>query len=486
MRSDRLKKTLEHLRRTLAPPEEGARTDGQLLASFVATRDESAFAALMHRHGRMVFGVCRRVLGHIHDAEDAFQATFLVLARKASSLRNAEAVANWLYGVAFRTALEAKTRNARRRGREQSLDNVPPPEAPAEQPRDWLVLLERAVSGLPERYRTPLVLCHLQGHSRQVAARQLGLPEGTLSSRLATARQLLAKRLARHRLALSMGVVLTALSDEAVTAALPSSLIASTVQDALRIATGQPVTTPAAVLMKEVLHTMLLTKVKLATVFLAMVGVMSVLTASFFAPMRAADEKRAEPNPAPAPAVKKTLATKITHRENDIGDVASVLHITKHVCAVELQPLEGFASFSVVVEVYKDGKKRNTYGDNGVYSLANPTGAEVALFASDLDYLPLANAPKNHFRMQINVNLSSRNGGGVGGNNTVDVPKEMFDFSRAGGSSFSREAASATEVPLFWLTARSKEVIGMPTVSGVIEKNSKGDLLIAYLRLRKE
>jgi len=202
--------------------------------------------------------------------------------------------------------------------------------------------------------------------------------------------------------------------------------------------------------------------------------------------MRAADEKPAEPNPAPAPAVKKTLATKITHRENDIGDVASVLHITKQVCAVELQPLEGFASFSVVVEVYKDGKKRNTYGDNGVYSLANPTGAEVALFASDLDYLPLANAPKNHFRMQINVNLSSRNGAAVGGNSTVDVPKEMFDFSRAGGSSFSREAASATEVPLFWLTARSKEVIGMPTVSGVIEKNSKGDLLIAYLRLRKE
>src|SRR5581483_11869583 len=189
MRSDGLKRTLDHLRQTLASPEESARTDGQLVASFVASRDECAFAALVRRHGRMVLGVCRRVLGHVHDAEDAFQATFLVLARKASSLRNSESVGSWLYGVAYRTALEAKTQNIRRHCRERPLDNVPSPEVPAEEPRDWLPLLERAVSGLPERYRTPVVLCHLEGRSRQEAARQLGLPEGTLSSRLATARQ---------------------------------------------------------------------------------------------------------------------------------------------------------------------------------------------------------------------------------------------------------------------------------------------------------
>ncbi len=487
MRSDGLKRTLDHLRQTLASPEESARTDGQLVASFVASRDECAFAALVRRHGRMVLGVCRRVLGHVHDAEDAFQATFLVLARKASSLRNSESVGSWLYGVAYRTALEAKTQNIRRHCRERPLDNVPSPEVPAEEPRYWLPLLERAVSGLPERYRTPVVLCHLEGRSRQEAARQLGLPEGTLSSRLATARQLLAKRLARHRLALSMGMVLAALADELACAALPSSLLVSTVQDALRIAAGQPVTTPAAVLMKEVLQMMLLTKLKLATVFLAIVGVMGVLTASFFAPMRAADDKPAEAKPAPEAAAKKTLATKITHREDDIGDVASVLHITKRVCAVELRPMEGFASFSLAVEIYKDGKKRNTYGDNGVYSLANATGAKVALFAADLNYLPLANAQKDHYRMQISVNFSSRNGAGSGGNSTIDVPKALFDFSSEVGSGwFSAGAASATEVPLFYLTARSKQVTGMPTVSGVIEKNSEGDLLIVYLRMRKE
>ncbi|HTU93277.1 MAG TPA: RNA polymerase sigma factor, partial [Gemmataceae bacterium] len=383
MKSDGLKKTLDHLRYTLAPPEESARSDGQLLAAFIANRDESAFAALVRRHGRMVLGVCRRVLGHVQDAEDAFQATFLVLARKAPSLRNGEAVGNWLYGVAYRTALEAKTQNARRRSREQPLDNVPSPEVAAEEPRDWLPLLERALNSLPERYRTPLILCHLEGRSRQEAARQLGLPEGTLSSRLATARKLLAKRLARHRLALSMGVALAALTDETASAAVPASLLVSTIQDALRIAAGQTVATPAAVLMKEVLQMMLLTKLKFAAVLLATVGVMGVLAASFFAPMRAADDKPAEPKPAPPPAVKKTLATKITHRADDIGDVASLLHITKRVCEVELQPLKGRTNLSVEMDLYKDGKKQPTHFSSGLSSTYEaPVRAKVALLAA--------------------------------------------------------------------------------------------------------
>jgi RNA polymerase sigma factor (sigma-70 family) len=490
MMSDGLKKTLEQLRQTLAPAEESARTDGQLLASFVASRDESAFAALVRRHGRMVFGVCRRVLGHVQDAEDAFQATFLVLACKASSLRDGEAVGNWLYGVAYRTALESKTRKARRHSRERPLDNVPSPEVPPEEPRDWLPLLEQALNGLPQRYRTPLVLCHLEGRSRQEVAHQLGLPEGTLSSRLATARQLLAKRLARHRLALPMGVILATLADETASAAVPASLLVSMVQDALRIAAGQTVATPAAVLMKKVLQMMLLTKLKVAGVFLAAVGVIGVLAASFFAPMRAADDKPVEPKP--ALEAKKTLATKITHHERDLGDVAPMLGIVKRVCEVELQPRKGPGCFHVVVEIYKDGKKRKSFGEEDSHSVDNPIRAQIALLGVDLDHLPLNGGDKKHCRMQLDFNLLGSGGSRGDSSVTIDIEKELFDFGSVGGGGigggdwFPREAGSATETPLFWLVARSNRSFGDSTVSGVIKKNPKGDLLIAYLRERKQ
>ena len=486
MMSDGLKKTLEQLRQTLAPAEESGRTDGQLLASFVANRDESAFAALVRRHGRMVFGVCRRVLRHVQDAEDAFQATFLVLACKASSLRDGEAVGNWLYGVAYRTALESKTRKARRRSREQPLDNVPSPEVSTEEPRDWLPLLERAVNGLPQRYRMPLVLCHLEGRSRQEVARQLGLPDGTLSSRLATARRLLAKRLARHQQALSMGVILAALADESASAAVPASLLVATIQDALRIAAGQTIATPAAVLMKEVMQMMLLTKLKFAGVFLAAVGVMGMLAASFFAPMRAADEKPAEPKPAPQPAAQEKLVKKITHRENDIGDVESLLHIRKQMCEVELKPLKDRTLLGVDIEVYKDGRKMKTYKEGNV-SAAKAIGAKIALLAADLDYLRLADAHEKHCRMKIELKVYSDEGS-AGTASEIDIPKELFDFTRVNSQyTFSAEGGSATEMPLFWFqTNRSNEFIGANTMAELLKRNPKGDFLTVYLRVRKK
>src|SRR5947209_15313884 len=117
----------------------GGQTDGQLLACFAATRDEASFAALVRRHGPMVLGVCRRVLGHHHDAEDAFQATFLVLARKAATVRPPELVGNWLYGVAYRTALELRGRVARRRAREKPMSATTEPSAP--DPNGWADLL---------------------------------------------------------------------------------------------------------------------------------------------------------------------------------------------------------------------------------------------------------------------------------------------------------------------------------------------------------
>src|SRR5438552_13817363 len=158
-------------------------TDGQLLARFVATRDEATFAALVRRHGPMVLGVCRRVLGHFHDAEDAFQATFLVLARKAASVCRRDSVSCYLHGVAYHTAMRAATAIARRRKRERQVDNMPHPAVAPPEAQDWLPLLDRELNRLPEKYRSAIVLCDLEGRMRREAARLLNIAEGTLSSR---------------------------------------------------------------------------------------------------------------------------------------------------------------------------------------------------------------------------------------------------------------------------------------------------------------
>jgi RNA polymerase sigma factor (sigma-70 family) len=266
-------KVLEHLRRSL--PSAAGLSDGQLLARFVAGHDEAAFATLVRRHGSMVLGVCLRLLRHHHDAEDAFQATFLLLARKAASLADGESVGGWLYGVAYRTALEARAVNARRRARERQVDMMPHPVVLPAEPQEWRPLLDRELSRLPARYKAPVVLCDLEGLTRKAAAVQLGLPEGTLSSRLATARRMLAKRLSRYGLAVSGGGLATALAQGAP-AAVPAPLTSATIQAAVLLAAGPavPALTPAAALMKEVLKTMFLTKLKVAVTAVMAVAVL--------------------------------------------------------------------------------------------------------------------------------------------------------------------------------------------------------------------
>ena len=190
---------IRHLRRAVLRQDAAGWTDGQLLASFIDQKDEAAFEALVRRHGPMVFGVCRRVVRNHHDAEDAFQATFLVLARKASSVRPRERLANWLHGVALRTAMKAKAMTAKRRGREKQVTEMPEPEAAQQdQWRDLQPLLDQELNGLPENYRLPILLCDLEGKTIKEATRQLGWPQGTLAGRLARGRKLLAKRLANR------------------------------------------------------------------------------------------------------------------------------------------------------------------------------------------------------------------------------------------------------------------------------------------------
>ena len=228
------------LRRAALSPEMADLTDAQLLDCFLAYQDEAAFETLLRRHGPMVLGVCQRVLGNAHDATDAFQAAFLVLVSKATSIRDREKVGNWLYGVAHRTAREARAVLARRRAVEKQVQDMPHPQVqPDGMEREVLAVLDEELSRLPEKYRMPVVLCELEGRSRKDVARQLRLPEGTVSSRLATARKMLAARLTRRGLALSSGALAMALSHKAASAAVPAALMISTLNMVTLFSTGQ-------------------------------------------------------------------------------------------------------------------------------------------------------------------------------------------------------------------------------------------------------
>ncbi len=302
---------------------DAALTDGQLLDRFLAARDEAAFAALVRRHAAMVLGVCRRTLAHDQDAEDAFQATFLVLVKRAAAVVPRDAVGPWLHGVAYRTALEARARNLRRRAREKQVSELPHPIAPADPPRgDWRPLLDGELSRLPAKYRLPVVLCDLEGRGRPEVSRRLGVPEGTLSSRLARGRKMLARRLSRRGVTLAAAALAGEMAREAAVAA-PAPLVASTVHAAARVAAGQALSgaaaAPVAALAQGVLHAMALTKLKnLATllVILTLFGTGAGLlarggaadpaasgVAAVVAPERGEKKAAGEPTRPPGPAL---------------------------------------------------------------------------------------------------------------------------------------------------------------------------------------
>ncbi|HEY7428790.1 MAG TPA: sigma-70 family RNA polymerase sigma factor [Gemmataceae bacterium] len=261
--------------------QDGARlTDGQLLARFVEQRDNAAVAALVRRHGPMVWGLCQRVLRNHHDAEDAFQATFLVLARRAAVIAPREMVVNWLYGVAFRTALKARATLAKRRTRERQVMTMPEiAREPQDLRHDLQAVLDQELNRLPDKYRVAIVLCDLEGKSRTEAARQLGVPSGTVAARLTRGRALLGKRLARHGLAVSGAALAAVLSAQAASACRPSSLMSSTIKALTALSTGQAASTglvsaPVAALTEGMVKTMFLSKVKIAT------GIVLALTVS--------------------------------------------------------------------------------------------------------------------------------------------------------------------------------------------------------------
>lgn len=277
MAHGQLTSVLRHIRHLIGSHTATDQADGQLLHRFVHDRDEAAFAALVERHGPMVLGVSRRIVGDANAADDVFQATFLVLVRKAAHLRQWGSLGNWLYTVAYHLALKTRAQEARRRAREKEVIDMP--QAPAD--GAWAELrpvLDAELGRLPDKYRSAIVLCYLEGKTNEEAARALGWPTGTLKVRLMRARDLLRARLARRGLTLSAPVLAPALAEPA-SAAVPPLLYETTLNAVTLFAAGNATAAGAvsgrAVLMAEgVLKTMFLTKLKAAAAVLIAVVLM--------------------------------------------------------------------------------------------------------------------------------------------------------------------------------------------------------------------
>jgi RNA polymerase sigma factor (sigma-70 family) len=276
MATSQMAVVIQHLRRVL--PDGAGLTDEQLLVNYISRRDEAAFAALVRRHGPMVWGVCSRVLRNHHDAEDAFQATFLVFVRRAASIASRGLLANWLYGVAHLTALKARATAAKRKGRERQVTEMPEPAVTQrDQLRDLQPVLDQELSRLPDHYRSVIVLCDLEGKTRKEIAVQLGCPEGTVASRLVRARTMLAKRLTNRGVPLLAGALAALLSQNVTSAGMPDSVVSSTITAGGFFATRQvaatgPVSVKVAALAEGVLKAMMISKLKAVVAVVLVLG----------------------------------------------------------------------------------------------------------------------------------------------------------------------------------------------------------------------
>jgi RNA polymerase sigma factor (sigma-70 family) len=313
---------LRQVRRLLGARPETAHTDRELLRRFARQRDETAFATLVDRHGPMVLSVCRRVLDDAHDADDAFQATFLVLARRAASPGWEDSIGNWLYGVAHRTALKARARGLRRQAHETQGADMEPRggddrrlSCPAETDpqveaarREFRSVLDEELARLPDKYRAPLVLCYLEGKTNEEAARELGWPAGSMSRHLTRGRDLLRERLTSRGVAFSTGLFTTVLAESAAPASVPAGLAVAAVRLAAVGASGQAGAPELVTLAEGVLKAMFLHKLKMAAAILVAVVGLGLGAGSVWHQLQAADAKAAEKPNKPKPEEKKETA----------------------------------------------------------------------------------------------------------------------------------------------------------------------------------
>jgi RNA polymerase sigma factor (sigma-70 family) len=292
-----INEVVRRLRHSLEDRDAARLSDGQLLEAYRGRGEAAAFGELLRRHGPMVFGVCHRMLRSADDAEDAFQATFLILIRKAASVRPAERVGNWLYGVAWHTARKARAMNERRRAREKPLAAAVEPAAPGQEREELHEWLDTAVRGLPDAYRTVVVLCELEGRTLQDAAQQLGWPVGTVAGRLSRARQLLARRLRARPAVLAAGIPLVAA--ELASAQVPPALAARVLLTNELLATGLPLpgSVPArvAALAEQVMKSLWLSGLRRLVAVVVVLGLLGLGVAAWCQSPAPRPEEAGEP-----------------------------------------------------------------------------------------------------------------------------------------------------------------------------------------------
>jgi RNA polymerase sigma factor (sigma-70 family) len=270
---------LDQIRVTVTARFLGALTDAELLERFIAQRDEVAFGALLERHAPMVLGVCRRVVSDTHLAEDVLQASFLLLARKAASIRKREALAAWLHGTALRLARRAAAEAARACRADRPAPAASPSDPLADlSGRELLQVLDEELAGLPESYRIPLLLCHLEGHTRDEAAVRLGWSAGQVKGRLERGRRLLRDRLVKRGVALPAALSAMLVSDSLLCAAVPNVLVPTLARTASAFATGAAsaaIPARALCLTEGALKTMFVNRLKLLTISVLVLGLVS-------------------------------------------------------------------------------------------------------------------------------------------------------------------------------------------------------------------
>lgn len=331
-------------------------SDGQLLRAFASDHDQSAFAALMQRHGPLVLGLCRRILQDDHEAEDVYQAAFLVLARKARSLTQYGSLANWLYTVTYRLALRARSQQARRHARERQVDAMP--EMAGSHEPGWSELrpiLDAELQRLPAHYREAVLLCYLEGKTNDEAARELGWPIGTLKVRLARARDLLRQRLDRRGLAVP-ATLLTASFAAQACAAVPATLQETTLNSATLFAAGQTAAIASGslrsvVLAQGALKAMFLSKLQFVIALLAIVGLAGIGTGTLLS--QGADD---EPPAPAAPEVVAFAAAPADRAEADAAKAEKTPRITKRL--LEVNDFDGIAPNTPLGEALETISKR--------------------------------------------------------------------------------------------------------------------------------
>ncbi len=364
---------LRHIHHLAAGRGGEPRSDRQLLDDFIAQRDEVAFAALLARHGPMVLRVCRRVLHHEQDAEDAFQATFLILARKAASIRKRDSVAEWLHGVAYRTAREAHRRAARRRRHEAHLRELTPRTVPRPAWDDVQAVFDEEIRRLPTVFRTAFVLCVLEGKSGSEAAAVLGISEGTVSSRLTRARQRLRQQLAHRGIELSALLAALSVADGAGRAAVPGVLARTTLHCGLAVAAGPPaagvIPSQVAALAAGVIRAMFLTKATIVTAMIFVVGLVTVAGAWTHQALSAREQEAAATAPA-APDKPKPAAAPEKSRPLPGDAVNEVVTYSGRVLDPDGKPFAGASLYLVgAVEGPKTSAVRATTGADGRFQV---------------------------------------------------------------------------------------------------------------------